>query len=66
MVEEFKVVDEVEFQGYILYGFFDGILKRGGVCISSFQSLKEEVIELCLIGLIERFGNFFFCEVEIS
>ena len=49
-----------------LYGSLDGTLKRGGVRTSSFQSSKEEAIELCLTGLTERFGNLLSCEAETS
>ena len=66
MVEESKVADEVEFQGHTLHGSLDGTLKRGGVRTSSFQSSKEEAIELCLTGLTERFGNLLSCEAETS
>ena len=66
MVEESEVADEVEFQGHTLRASLDGTPRRGGIHTSSFQSAKEEAIELCLTGLAERFGNLLANEAETS
>ena len=57
-VETFEVDDEVEFQEHTLHGSLEGTPRRGGIRTSSFQSSKEEAIQLYLTGLTERFGNF--------
>lgn len=66
MLEKSPVEDKVDFQGITLEGSLDGTPKRGSAHTgtSSFQSTKEEAIELCLNGLRQRFSTLLIGEVS--
>ena len=59
MLEKSPVEDKVDLQGITLEGSLDDTPKCGSAhtSTSSFQSTKEEAIELCLNGLRERFST---------
>ena len=57
ILEESGVHDEVQFQGHPLQGSLDGTPKRGNTQTDSFKSSMIEAIEICQIGLKERFDS---------